>query len=57
MKKGSSKRLSVNKKTGKVTVKKGTKKGKYRIRIKVTAAGTANYKKATKTLTCTIVVK
>ncbi|MDO4806479.1 MAG: DUF6273 domain-containing protein, partial [Coriobacteriales bacterium] len=55
--KGSSKLLSVNKRTGKVTVAKGTKKGTYKIRIKVTAKGDANYKKATKTVTCTVVVK
>jgi hypothetical protein len=54
--KGSSKVLSVNKKTGKVTVKRGTKKGAYKVRIKVTAKGNANYKSLSKTLTCTVVV-
>ena len=49
--------LSVNKKTGKVTVKKGTKKGIYKIKIKVTAAGTKNYKKGSKTVTCKVTVK
>ena len=38
---------------GKVTVKKGTKKGKYK--ITVTAAGNANYNKGVKTVT--VVVK
>ena len=39
-------------KAGKVTVKKGLKKGKtYSIKVKVTAAGNANYKKGTKTAT------
>lgn len=49
--------LTVNKTTGKVTVKKGTKKGTYSIKIKVTAAGNANYKKATKTVSCKVIVK
>ena len=40
---GSSARLLLNKTTGKVTVKKGTAKGKYKIRIKVLAAGDANH--------------
>ena len=55
--KGSSKKLSVNKKTGKITVKKGTKKGTYKLKAKVTAAATAKYKKATKTVTVTVKVK
>jgi predicted nucleic acid-binding Zn-ribbon protein len=49
--------LSVNAKTGKVTVKKGTKKGTYKIKITVTAAGNANYKAGSKSVTCAIVVK
>lgn len=51
------KRLTVNSKTGKITVKKGTKKGTYKIRVKVTAAGNDNYKAKTKTVTVTIKVK
>ncbi|MDO4807877.1 MAG: hypothetical protein Q4A07_11600, partial [Coriobacteriales bacterium] len=54
--KGSSKYLSVNKKTGKVTVSKGTKKGTYTIKVQVSAAGNKNFKKATKTVTCKVVV-
>lgn len=54
---GSAAALSVNKTTGKVTVKKGTKKGTYTIKIKVAAAGTANYKALTKTVTCKVTVK
>ena len=54
---GSSDALAVNKTTGKVTVKKGTKKGTYTIKIKVAAAGNANYKSATKTVTCKVIVK
>lgn len=42
---------------GKVTVKKGLKKGKtYSIKVKVTAAGNANYKKGTKTVTLKVKV-
>ncbi len=54
---GSSAALTVNKTTGKVTVKKGTKKGTYTIKVKVTAAGNANYKAGSKTITCKVVVK
>ena len=49
--------LSVDAKTGKVTVKKGTKKGTYKIKIKVTAAGNANYKARSRAVTCSVVVK
>ena len=45
--KGSSKRLSVNKKTGKITVKRGT----YRIKVKVRAKGDANHAAKRKTVT------
>lgn len=44
-------------KNGKITVKKGLKKGTYKIKVKVTAAGTAEYKTATKTVTIAIKVK
>ena len=55
--KGSSKKLSFDKKTGKITVKKGTKKGTYKIKVKIAAAGNGNYNKATKTVTASIKVK
>jgi len=55
--KGSSKKLSINKKTGKVTVKKGTKKGTYKLRVKVTSAGNQNYNAASKTVTIIVKVK
>lgn len=42
---------------GVVTVPKGTKKGTYTVKIKVTAAGNANYKSYKKTVTYKIVVK
>lgn len=57
VKKGSSAKLSVNKKTGKITVKKGTKKGTYKIKVKVTAKGNARYKAASKTVTAKVKVK
>lgn len=49
--------LTVNAKTGKVTVKKGTKKGTYSCKVTVAAAGNTNYKKAAKTVTVKITVK
>ena len=52
-----SKKLSVDKKTGKVKVKKGTKKGTYKIKIKVTAAGKGAYKKGAKKGVVTVKVK
>ena len=57
VKKGSDKRLTINKKTGKITVKKGTKKGTYKIKIKVTAKATATYKAASATATIKVKVK
>ena len=42
---------------GKVTVKKGTKKGVYKLKVKVTAAGDANYKAKSKTVTLKVRVK
>ncbi len=42
---------------GKIIVKKGLKKGTYKIAVKITAAGNATYKAATKTVTVTIKVK
>ena len=44
-------------KNGKITVKKGLKKGTYKIKVKVTAAGNTTYKAVTKTVTVTIKVK
>ena len=51
------KKITINKKTGKVTVKKGLKKGTYKVKVKVTAAGNTNYRKATKQVTFRIKVK
>ena len=50
-------KLTINKTTGKVTVKKKTKKGTYKAKIRVTAAGSANYKSAYTDVTVTIKVK
>ena len=51
------KNITVDKKTGKITVKKGIKKGSYKVSIKVTAAGNSNYKSGSKTVTFTVKVK
>lgn len=51
---GGSSKVSVNSKTGLVTVKKGTKRGTYKIRLKVTAAATSEYMAATERYTLTI---
>ncbi len=57
VKKGSSKALKINKKNGKITVKKGTKKGTYKIKVKVSAKGDASYLAGEKTVTVKIKVK
>ncbi len=49
--------FTVNKSDGKVTIKKGTPKGTYSLKIKVTAAGGPNYKSGSKTVTCKVTVK
>ena len=51
------KKITINKTTGKITVKKGLKKGKYPVKVKVKVPGDANYKAKTKTVTVTVVVK
>ena len=57
------KRVSGNKKitiskSGKITVKKGLKKGKtYSLKVKVTAKGNTNYKSGSKTVTLKIKIK
>ena len=55
--KGSSSKLTINAKNGNITVKKKTKKGTYKIKVKVTAAGNAKYKAGSKTVTVKIKVK
>ena len=50
--------FKINKTTGKVTVKKRLKKGTYKVKVKVKAAGNVNYKpSAVKTVTFTVKVK
>ena len=52
------KKITINKKTGKVTVKKGLKKGTYKVRVKVRAAGAGIYNaSAWKNVTIKIRVK
>ena len=51
------KKISIDKKTGKITLKKGLKKGSYSLKVKVTAKGTTNYLKGSKTVTIKIKVK
>ena len=43
VKKSGQKKIVIAKKTGRVTVKKGLKKGTYRIKVKVQAAGNSSY--------------
>lgn len=49
-------KVKVSKK-GQVTVAKGTKKGTYKLKVKVTAAGNTSFKAKSKTVTMTITVK
>lgn len=48
--------ITVNSKTGKVTAKKGLKKGTYKVKVKVKAAGDENYEES-ETMTVTFKVK
>ena len=52
-----SKKITINKKTGRITLKKGLKKGTYKVRVKVSAAGNDYYKPAVKYATVTVKVK
>lgn len=49
--------FTVNKTNGKITVKKGLKKGTYKIKVKISAKATANYNAGTKTVLVTVRVK
>ena len=55
--KKSKKALKFTAKTGKITVKKGTKKGTYKLKITASAAGNADYAPGSKSVTVTVVVK
>lgn len=57
VKSSGSKKITISKKTGNVTVKKGLKKGTYKVKVKVKAAGTVNYKSLTKTVTFKVKIK
>ena len=50
-------KFKVNKKTGQITASKGLKKGTYKLRIQVTAAGDEEYSKAARTVTVKIIVR
>lgn len=56
-KKAYSGKFTVNARTGKITVARGVKKGTYRLKVKVTAAGNAVYEPKTETVTVTIRVR
>ena len=56
-KKTSGNKKIVVSKTGKITVKKGLKRGTYKVKVKVRAAGNANFKAGSKTVTFKIRVK
>lgn len=51
-----SKKVTISKK-GRITVKKGTKKGTYKIKVRVTAAGNSQYEKGSKTVLLKIKIK
>lgn len=51
------KKFKVNAKTGKITVPKGTKKGTYTVKVKVTAKGNGSYKAGSKTVAVKVRVK
>lgn len=51
------KRFKVDAETGKITVKKNTKRGTYKVKVKVTAAGDANHKAASRTVTVKVRVR
>lgn len=49
--------ITVNSKTGKFTVKKGLKKGTYRVKVQIKSAAKGNYNAASRTMTVTVKVK
>ena len=53
----SKKALKFNKKNGKITVKKKTKKGTYKVTVTTTAKGTSNYNKKSVKHTITVKIK
>ena len=55
-KKSGAKKITIHKKTGVITVKKGLKKGTYLLKVGITAAGNSNFKKKTVTAEIKIIV-
>ena len=53
----SNKHIKFNAKTGVVTIKKGTKKGTYKIKVKMSVKGNSKYKSYSATKTITIKVR
>ena len=51
------KKFKVNSKNGAITVPKGTKKGTYKVKVKVETKGTSKYAYGSKTVTVKIKVK
>ena len=49
--------VSVNSKTGKLTVKKGLRKGTYRVKVQIKSAAKGNYTAGSRTVTVTVRVK
>ena len=49
--------FTVNKTNGKITVKKGLRKGTYKIKVKISAKAKGNYNAGSKTVTVTVKVK
>lgn len=52
-----SRAVSVNSKTGKLTVKKGLRKGTYRVKVQIKSAAKGNYTAGSRTVTVTVRVK
>lgn len=55
-KKSGNNKITINRSTGKITVKKGLGKGTYKLRVNVKASGNSSYKAKTVTVTVTIKV-
>ena len=55
--KKSKKALKINSGTGDITVKKGTKKGIYKVRVTIAASGNGSYNSGQSTVNVTVRVK
>lgn len=56
-KKKAKKALKIDAQTGKITIKKGTKKGTYKVKVTVSAAGNEDYKAGSRTVDVSVKVK